>query len=284
MSVNKILKYNRRSSKKLGWEPEWFGCDNIDEDLINKVKEFQQEFDLDVDGYVGPATHRRLLLEREDDDDAAGLLINGKIVSIDWDKVKIDLIKPGCYSKQKRKRIPRMIVTHFDVCSSGPACKRVLENRGISSHFVIDNDGTIIQMVDTNHTAWHAGSVNRRSIGIDISNAYYVKYQKKYTSKGLPPRPIVEDSVVHGRKLKPHLGYYPVQIEAYKALIKVLCKHYKIPLECPLNEDGTLLTGVHGPSSKGNFKGIVNHYNLTRNKIDTAGLKLDEILKELREE
>ena len=69
MSVNKILKYNRRSSKKLGWEPEWFGCDNIDEDLINKVKEFQQEFDLDVDGYVGPATHRRLLLEREDDDE-----------------------------------------------------------------------------------------------------------------------------------------------------------------------------------------------------------------------
>ena len=48
--------------------------------------------------------------------------------------------------------------------------KRVLEKRGISTHFVIDNDGTIVQLVDCNDIAWHAGNrkVNNASIGIDL--------------------------------------------------------------------------------------------------------------------
>ena len=95
-------------------------------------------------------------------------------------------------------------------------------------------------------------------------------------------RPILTDSVVHGIKLKPHLGYYPEQIEAYKALIKHLCDFYNIPMECPRGDDGKLLTGVDPLAAKAKFNGIVNHYNITRKKIDTAGLKLDEIVDELK--
>jgi len=283
MSYNRIIKYNKKTSKKLGWDPEWLGCTEFNQELIDKIKEFQEEHDLDVDGYLGPATHRRLLLAHEaENEEKTGILIDGETHFFEWDKFKLDLIKPGCYSKRKRTRHPKMIVTHWDVCSSAAACKRVLENRGISTHFVIDNDGTIIQLVDTNNVAWHAGKVNSRTIGIDISTAYYLKYQKKYTSKGLPPKPVLTDSVVHGVKLKPHLGYYPEQIEAYKALISFLCAHYKIPLECPRNDEGKLLTKVHPDAAKARFKGIVNHYNLTRGKIDAIGLKLDEILDELK--
>ena len=284
MSYSRIIRYNKKTSKKLGWDPEWLGCTDFNEELIEKIKEFQEEHDLEVDGYLGPTTHRRLLLAQElKKEEKAGILVNGDYISFDWDKFKLDLIKPGCYRKSKRNRHPNMIVTHWDVCTSAAACKRVLENRGISTHFVIDNDGTIVQLVDTNNVAWHAGGVNRRSIGIDLSTAYYLKYQKKYTDRGLPPKPIITDSVVHGIKLKPHLGYYPEQIEAYKALISFLHVYYKIPLECPRNEEGKLLTKVHPEAAKAKFNGIVNHYNLTRGKIDTIGLKLDEILDELKE-
>jgi len=37
----------------------------------------------------------------------------------------------------------------------------------VSSHFVIDRDGTVYQLVDINDTAWHASQVNPVSVGIE---------------------------------------------------------------------------------------------------------------------
>ena len=96
----------------------------------------------------------------------------------------------------------------------------------------------------------------------------------------LEERPVLKNSYVHGRKLKPHLGYYKIQIEAYKKLIKTLCDYYNIPLEVP-EKNGNLITGVHDKAAAAKFNGIVCHYHLTRGKIDCAGLKLKEIIDSL---
>lgn len=37
----------------------------------------------------------------------------------------------------------------------------------VSAHFVVDRDGTVFQLIDLNDTAWHASSVNSRSVGIE---------------------------------------------------------------------------------------------------------------------
>jgi hypothetical protein len=121
-------------------------------------------------------------------------------------------------------------------------------------------------------------------VGIDFSNAYYLKYQGYYRKKGFGNRPILSDSRVHGHKLKPHLGYYPVQIEAYKALLKCLDAHYGIELKCPLEVGGQMLCGVSEEAADGKFKGVVSHYHLTTRKIDCAGLEIDEIIQEIKEE
>ena len=92
---------------------------------------------------------------------------------------------------------------------------------------------------------------------------------------------MLEDAKVHGRTLDPFLGYYPVQIEAYKYLIRTLARHYKIPLIVPTTADGDLLKKVDSNAAKGKFKGIVCHYHLTRKKIDCAGLKLKKIIDSL---
>jgi len=86
---------------------------------------------------------------------------------------------------------------------------------------------------------------------------------------------------VHGVRLKPHLGYYKVQLEAYARLVKTLGDHYDIPFKVPEDDNGELLTAVHSPSRSGKFKGIVCHYHLTRGKIDCAGLELKKIIDEL---
>lgn len=278
-------RYNKRSAKKYGWHPSWFASylKDFNDELLDEVVKFQVDHDLKPDGMVGPMTYRRLLAERElkeqDSESENFILINGQRVSIEWD-TKIDLIKAGAYKKYRRERKPNMVVTHWDACTSASSCKRVLEARNISTHFCIDNDGVIYQYLDTNDIGWHAGRVNSKSIGIDFSNAYYTKYNKLYKKRGFSERPILKNSYVHGRKLKPHLGYYAVQIEAYKKLLKVICNHYDIPYAVP-ERDGELLTKVDADAAKGKFEGIVCHYHLTRGKIDCAGLELKKIVDSL---
>jgi hypothetical protein len=221
------------------------------------------------------------------------IVCNGKQVEIN-SKVVQRPLPTNCWTKTKTKtaRVPSMLVTHWDVALSADRCFSILKNIKISTHFCIDNDGTIYQFVDTNDVAWHAGpttrdrelwkgkklpSWNSMSIGIDFSNAYYEKYQKNYVAAGFEPRPVIT-SKVNNSRLGPHLGFYPKQIEAYKELVRVLCAQYNIPLECP-----EPLEWTSEQAALGNFTGVVNHYNLTRNKIDCAGLPLKQILKEIKE-
>ena len=283
-------RYNKKTSKKYGWEPAWFDAEKFDSFLEQKVKDFQNlHEDLEADGKVGIKTYRRILLARKIDlpeDNTVfhnhALLVNGEFKKIDWPKIKVHLLDKKCFRKSKRLRKPSLIVTHWDVCKSANACRKVLAKRNISTHFVIDNDGTIVQLVDTNDIAWHARGSNNNSIGIDISSAYYLKYADYYEKKGFGKRPTVSNSRVHGVKLKPHLGYYPLQVKAYKKLIEFLTKEYPIPLEYPKQKDGSQVRGVHKPASQGKFKGVVHHYHLTRNKIDTSGFPLEEIVDKIK--
>ena len=288
--------YNKMSSKKLGWEPEWFGEDQFDDCLVEKVKQFQRKMSLVDDGLVGPLTHRRLMTAREAEIEMAEassehIICNGERVPIAWNKV-ISMEDAGalalphsCYNSHREtwQRTPTMIVTHWDAALSAKSCYNILKKREISSHFVIDNDGTIYQMVDTQHTCWHAGNraVNNCSIGIDFSNAYYTKYQDVYVKRGHGHRPVLKNSKVHGRKLKDHLGYYPIQIQAYKALLKSLADYYNIPLECPTDNDGKLLTAVSREARTAKYEGVVCHYHITNRKIDCAGLELAKIIRDI---
>ena len=83
-------------------------------------------------------------------------------------------------TKKKPQRDVKMFVNHWDVCLSSKSCERIMKKKGTSVHFCIDNDGTIYQLLDTQHAAWQAGTrvTNLASVGVEISNAYYKKYNK----------------------------------------------------------------------------------------------------------
>ncbi len=299
--------YNSSSASKLGWEPEWFGCDEFDYTLVKAVQKWQREKGLSADGLVGPATYRRVWTEREADisdyePTTRGytmvnkhIVHNGKFIPIEWPQVVLwddpsgFKSKKGCYTdfSGKEDREPTMFVNHWDVCLSAESCAKVLNKRGISVHFLIDNDGTIYQMLDTQHKAWHAGisrypGGNEKGIGVEISNAYYTKYQDWYKKNGFGPRPIIEDAEVHGKKLDPFLGFYPVQLQALQALWKAVHIGVGIPLDCPKTSSGVLNTGVDKDCERGKFHGFCNHYNFTKDKIDCAGLNLVSLLEEVK--
>lgn len=297
--------YNKSSSDSLGWSPSWFGADEVDENLVSAVKKWQKKMGLKADGLVGPMTYRRIWSEREAeisshtprpacyDSEQKYIVHNGKFHKIDWDKVVLWdedgglECEPGTYTSYAGKpdRKPHYFVNHWDVCLSSQSMAKVISMRGISIHYGIDNDGTIYQLLDTQHAAWQAGGRkwNHDSIGLELANAYYPKYQSWYEKNGFGSRPVVKkgEAVCHGSSLGEHLGFYPIQIEAAKALWKAVHNALDIPLECPTSA-GKMISTVDPRCEASKFEGFINHYNLTRRKIDCAGLDLLTHLEDIK--
>lgn len=72
--------------------------------------------------------------------------------------------------RKGRKTKPRMVVIH--ITSGRGRAQPVADmwkkpKHGSSAHFVIGQDGTIIQAVKLSDTAWHASNANAYSVGIE---------------------------------------------------------------------------------------------------------------------
>jgi RNAse (barnase) inhibitor barstar len=304
MNYEKALKYNRSSLIKYKWSPLWFGGKSLDEDLINKIKAFQKENELKEDGFVGPTTYRRILTEVEAQRlnfkpnksrkrrIETCLIYNGKKIPILWKKVRLYTEKTGLrieaptyysYSKEA-DRGPIQFVNHWDAALTSESCAKIINRRKLSMHFCIDNDGTVYQLMDMQDAAWQAGNEfsNRIGLGVEISNAFYLKYQDWYVKNGFGKRPLVEKKTIHGNKsVSKHLGFYDVQIEALAALWECVSFATEVPLEiCDVQ-------GVCKKCQTGEHAGFINHFNLTENKIDCSGLDMHLVLSkalELRNE
>ena len=260
------IDYNRRQAAKYGWTPLHFNADDFDEQLIDAIRMFQIEHGLTADGMCGPSTYRRLWTKIESTaqyipspDVQEGdkyIVHNGHQIEIFWDKVLLWTDEGGKKATKytsmagQPERDISMFVSHWDVCLTSSSCYNVLEQRGLSVHFGIDNDGTIHQWLDTQHIAYHAGGKkNPHVVGVEISNAYYPKWQSWYEKKGFGSRPIVEDACG-----------IPLQLPA---------ADHKIDKDVLQNK----------------FSGFINHYHFTAHKIDCAGLDNQAVLdwaKQLR--
>ena len=295
--------YNQASASKLGWDPTWFGERFFDDKLVRAIKKWQRCRGLSADGLCGPMTFRRIWTERqatihehkpEHQNYSNYIVYNGDYFPIEWEKVILWSEEDGLKANEgtyydytgRPKRTIRYFVNHWDVCLSSHSCAKVLNKRGISVHFMIDNDGTIYQSVDMQHGAWHAGSsrANRASVGVEITNAYYLKYQDTYIKRGHGERPIVEGAWVHGSQLDPFLDFYPIQIEALKALWKAIHGATGIPYEAPVSQFGKTSTRYVQEVPYGKFSGFVSHYHVSKRKIDCAGLDIKELLEEVKNE
>ena len=263
--------YNKNSSIKYGWRPDWFGVSDFGTQLSNAVKKFQKIHDLDVDGLVGPSTYRRIYTERSSkisqwkntnvSPGTKSIVYDGNHYPINWERVVLwDNPKGFKATHMKRKigtpREPDIFVNHWDVCLSSKSCFKVLENKGLSVHFLIDNDGTIYQTMDIQHIAYHCGNHNDISIGVEISNAYYTKYQNWYVKNGFDDRPTWKGNI-RGKQLKPHLGFYDVQIRACMALWDAVSLACDIPKRCPL-VNGEMSDSLHKQSYDKKWKGFIH--------------------------
>jgi hypothetical protein len=276
--------FNKRSMRKYDWGrgdiglPEGASWEAVTE----RVKRIQRGWNADggdrlkVDGKIGRVSIRRLNADKAlvEDDSKGKLLIGGSIVPVDFNAVMVspnsEYSLIGHHDYKPRTHMPSQVIWHWDATTSAKTCHRILSKRGVSSHGCIDNDGTFYQFLDLENTsAWHAGNsrVNRASIGIDISNAVYTKYNPYY-EKRWGARPVI-NATVNGHTYE-LLGYYGAQLRTARALAAFLNEHMDIPLDTP--EKARTFSRPH------EYRGHLAHYHVKKTKWDVAGWDFDYML------
>ena len=102
--------YNEGSAAKLGWEPDWFGAKEFDEELVKKITQFQKSIGVKADGLCGPQRSDASGLREKDIEDYYPDDIrksNGErtqlpiavVCPIKWDKVVLPFNNGGMTSK-----------------------------------------------------------------------------------------------------------------------------------------------------------------------------------------
>lgn len=214
------------------------------------------------------------------------VLFDGQPLPIAWDAVKLfthgDGLKLDVGFDAKRRKLGAvdMAVLHWDGTTSARKTRAVLAQRGYGTHFVIDWDGTIYQLVDMAHTAYHAKGVNARSVGVDLNNPVYQSFDPALVANGQPSRlPALTGWSVNGVAKPPVLAFHEVQLDALRALAAALRVHLGVPLVAPASRGPVgALTTVR--SLEGLEPGWYHHaeVDLDRQKWDTCGVWLPSLL------
>ena len=100
---------------------------------------------------------------------------------------------PNFNSKKRLSKQIKFIIFHYTgMKNESKALKRLTDIRSeVSCHYLIKNNGEIVEMLPDLYIAWHAGksswknykSLNKNSIGIEITNPGHKHGYKKFTKK-----------------------------------------------------------------------------------------------------
>ena len=90
---------------------------------------------------------------------------------------------------EKTKILASVVVIHYTQTFSLQDALSILDTRKLSAHFILDKKGGIIQLVDTEEKAWHAGessfrgrkNLNDFSIGIELVNPGFLKDETQWS-------------------------------------------------------------------------------------------------------
>jgi len=309
--ISSAVLYNQRAANNVGWygdipvsaQQEYLGWKNDPVGGTQADKEafalathlFQKDMSFnpaDVDGKLGPYTWsaiEAMFGEKPDPDSRMYVFENRRrpitggdeaLDTIPFDSPKgMDLHKWGNFNSRQGHK-PRLVVIHWG--GIDPAhLYRVFstKDRRVSSHGGVGR-GKFYQYLDVQHSAWHAGYVNKYSIGIDICQQPTAQWYDYYRSRAYNVRKIENPAKrPDGSRLgvKNILSLDPEIAEATRRVVFDLCELFDIPVRAPrgsdgLKESGDVWHGVFRRSvlDSGEFQGVIGHHHISTQKWDMA--------------
>jgi N-acetyl-anhydromuramyl-L-alanine amidase AmpD len=175
-----------------------------------------------------------------------------------------------------KKIIKQFFLHHSGLYRSRDTFNVLHNQRGLSVHFILDDDGTLYQTLNVSEKAFHGGICNKTSIGIEIdsranarkySNAYDKAHQRKYR---VGSRHIVSDTI-HGRE---YLGfdYSDAQYRTLIRLAVALVGYFPNILPTFPRRDGTISRSKTIISNPTSYRGLLCHYHVSKSKWDPVSL------------
>jgi len=183
----------------------------------------------------------------------------------------------------------RHVILHHDVTFNSASCFNVLNQRGLSSHFLINFDGNVIQGLDPWWMGIHARDVNRTSIGVDLNNVASVEGHQVSRQDPLfggiahyETRPVVRGPA-GGSREKESFEYTEAQYVTLAEILKRLHETIGLPLIYPQSPNGGVVTRrLHSPTT---FRGFMGHWHCQAGKWDPGpGFYWDELMERLHGE
>lgn len=168
------------------------------------------------------------------------------------------------YVGSDRRAAVDQVILHHDGMKSAAGCFRVLKDRGLSTHLIIEADGTIYQTLDLGFVAFHAAGRNSGSIGVDLNNP--IRPDRLPRGQSAAARGGVARGRINGSTVA-SLGYTSAQYEALIAVLRALGPVFPAlnNLTAPVGDDGKVLTTVLDDPG---FKGLVGHLHVSATKWD----------------
>ncbi|MGA2543556.1 MAG: peptidoglycan recognition family protein [Verrucomicrobiota bacterium] len=228
-------------------------------------------------------------------------------------QAELERVRGGGWDLASLRKQVDQLVLHYDVAGTSRACFQTLQDeRDLSTHFLLDLDGTIYQTLDVKERARHATTSNDRSVGVEIANVgAYAENQTNPFARwyrtdgrgrtiltipggGAPAertanfagRP-VRRGVVAGEVQGEPLRQYDFTAQQYRALARLtaaLCTVLpKIRCDYPRDASGKLAGGKLAEAQLNSFHGVLGHYHIQTDKVDPGpALQWDYVIGEAR--
>ena len=125
--------------------------------------------------------------------------------------------------KRKNKMIKFIVIHYTGMKNENAAIKRLCdENKNVSAHYFIKNNGEMINLIPDLYVAWHAGksswknykSLNQNSIGIEITNPGHEYGYKNFTQKQITTLVKLSKFLIKKYKINPKniLGHSDIAV------------------------------------------------------------------------
>jgi N-acetyl-anhydromuramyl-L-alanine amidase AmpD len=163
-------------------------------------------------------------------------------------------------NQQSRKATVNQVILHHDGTRDSLGCYRVLVERGLSTHLMVDGTGIVYQPLDLALTAWHAAGRNDQSVGLDLNNPVRPERMADPSARG------VFKGRINGGEVA-SLGYTDAQYDSLIAVLRGLGTIFPSlqNLEAPVGEDGRV---QRNKLQNAGFTGLVGHLHVSATKWD----------------
>lgn len=178
----------------------------------------------------------------------------------------------------------KQFVIHHDGCLSADMCFNVLQNeRGLSCHFLIDNDGTVYQTLDLSLMGYHAGPWNGASIGVELCNRGDAKKEPdKYSGGKHGPDRAKKPCKINGHTFLA-FDYTDQQYESLRKLSRALLRLLpNLTAEYPQSSPGVQNWDTMPTKDSFSFSGFIGHYHLIPEKWDPGYFDFKKFCSEIR--